>query len=92
MREVTLSTGSLLGHILWLRWFAQDINQIYSLKLDPKKEARFKVTRLSEYGERYKVFVIEKNTFESKFTLENYGINLSKEENVVIVDMLTWNG
>jgi len=70
----------------------KEINHIYSLKLDPKKEVRFKVTRLSEYGERYKLFVINKNTFESNFTLEDYGINLIQEDNKFIVDVLKWNG
>jgi TRAP transporter 4TM/12TM fusion protein len=70
----------------------KDINHIYSLKLDPKKEVRFKVTRLSEYGERYKLFVINKNTFENNFTLEDYGINLVKEDNKFIVAALKWNG
>jgi len=69
----------------------KEINQIYSLQLDPKREARIKVTRLSEYGERYKLFVINKNTFESKYTLEDYGINLIKEDNNFIVDNLKWN-
>ena len=57
----------------------KEINEINSLQLDAKKEVRFKVTRLSEYGERYKLFVINKNTFENNFTLEDYGINLIKE-------------
>jgi TRAP transporter 4TM/12TM fusion protein len=70
----------------------KEINQINSLKLDPKREARFKVTRLSEYGERYKLFVINKNAFENNFTLEDYGINLIKEEKKLIVDTLKWNG
>jgi len=70
----------------------KDINQIHSLKLETNKEARFKVTRLSAYGERYKLFVIEKNTFESKFTLEDYGINLIKEDDKILVDTLKWNG
>ena len=70
----------------------KEINQINSLKLDPKREARFKVTRLSEYGERYKLFVINKNVFENNFTLEDYGINLIKEEKKLIVDTLKWNG
>jgi TRAP transporter 4TM/12TM fusion protein len=70
----------------------KEINQIHSLKLDPKKEVRFKVTRLSAYGERYKLFVINKNTFENNFTLEDYGINLAKEGDKFIVDTLKWNG
>ena len=69
----------------------KEINQIQSLKLDPKKEVRFKVTRLSEYGERYKLFVINKNTFESNFSLEDYGINLVKQDDKFVVDSLRWN-
>ena len=69
----------------------EDTNQIHLLKLDPNKEARFKVTRLSEYGERYKLFVIEKNIFEKEFTVEDYGISLLKEDNKLIVDGLKWN-
>ena len=40
--------------------------EINSVVLDPKKEVRFKITRPSPYGERYKLFVIDKNTFEVK--------------------------
>ena len=47
----------------------RDLTQIHLLNLEPNREVRFKVTRLSEYGERYKLFVIEKNTFENNFTL-----------------------
>ena len=70
----------------------KDINQIQLLELDPKKEVRFKVTRPSEYGERYKLFVIEKNTFETKFNLDEYGISLIKEKKRIVVDTLKWNG
>ena len=60
-----------------------DINKIHLMKLDPNKEARFKVTRPSNYGERYKLFVIKKDTFEIEYSLEQYGISLIKEENVI---------
>ena len=69
-----------------------DINKIHLMKLDPNKEARFKVTRPSNYGERYKLFVIKKNTFETEYSLEQYGIRLIREDNRVIVDTLQWNG
>ena len=62
------------------------------LNLETNKEVRFKVTRPSEYGERYKLFIIKKNTFENKFNLEEYGINLIRDENKILVDTLTWNG
>jgi hypothetical protein len=70
----------------------QDINKINSVKLEPKKEVRFKVTRPSPYGERYKLFVINKNTFEEEYNIEEYGINLIKDKNRIVVDSLKWNG
>jgi TRAP transporter 4TM/12TM fusion protein len=70
----------------------KDLKQIHLLYLEPNKEVRLKVTRLSEYGERYKLFLIKKNTFEKTYTLENYGINLSLDENRIMVDNLKWNG
>ncbi len=70
----------------------KDMNEIQILELGPNREARFKVTRPSAYGERYKLFVIKKDTFETKFGLDEYGINLIKKENKIIVDNLKWNG
>ena len=40
---------------------------------------------------QYKLFIIEKNTFESKFNLDEYGISLIKEEKRIVVDNLKWN-
>jgi len=70
----------------------KELTKIHSLSFNPNQETRFKVTRLSEYGERYKLFVIEKNTYEYKFTLEEYGINFTEKDNNFIVDTLKWNG
>jgi len=70
----------------------KDLNQINLLELEPNKEVHIKVTRPSEYGERYKLFVINKNSFEKKYTLENYGINLIEDENRIVVDTIKWNG
>ena len=69
-----------------------DVNEIHLMKLDFNKEARFKVIRPSNYGERYKLFVIKKNTFEAEYSLEQYGISLIRDKNRVIVDTLKWNG
>jgi len=69
-----------------------DINMINKIKLDPKKEVRFKVTRISEYGERYKLFVINKDTFKEEYNIEEYGMSLVKENKRFIVDTLNWNG
>ncbi|MBD1166672.1 DUF3394 domain-containing protein, partial [Pelagibacterales bacterium SAG-MED07] len=49
-------------------------------------------TRITEYGERYKLFVINKNTFKTEYSAEEYGINIIAENNKYIVDTLTWNG
>ena len=36
--------------------------------------------------------MINKNTFKQEYSIEEYGINLVKEENKIIVDNLKWNG
>ena len=69
-----------------------NINEINKVKLDPKKEVRFKVTRVTEYGERYKLFVINKNSFENNYNIEEYGMKIIKENEKYIVDTLQWNG
>ena len=40
----------------------------------------------------YKLFVINKNTFEVEYNIEEYGINLINEDNKIVVDNLKWNG
>ena len=70
----------------------KDLSKIHLLSLNSDQETRFKVTRLSDYGERYKLFVIEKNTYDDNFTLEDYGINFIEKDNNFIVDTLKWNG
>ena len=70
----------------------KDLNKVYLANFETNKEVHIKVTRFSEYGERYKLFVIPKNSFEESFNLENYGLNIVKKENKIIVDNLKWNG
>ena len=69
-----------------------DIQQINQTQFDYKKEIRIKVTRFTEYGERYKLFVIEKNSFEKNFNIDEYGISLAVDNNNTVVDTLKWNG
>ena len=45
------------------------IEEINKKQFDYNKEIRIKITRLTEYGERYKLFVIEKNSFDENFSL-----------------------
>jgi len=70
--SISLLSPEFVLNKFYPKYNYKDINQIQLLELDPKKEVRFKVTRPSEYGERYKLFVIEKNTFETKFNLDEY--------------------
>jgi TRAP transporter 4TM/12TM fusion protein len=90
--SISLLSPEFVLNKFYPKYNYQDINNISSVILDPKKEVRFKVTRPSLYGDRYKLFVIDKNTFEEEYNLEDYGINLVKENNKIIVDNLKWNG
>ncbi|MDC3043783.1 TRAP transporter permease [Candidatus Pelagibacter sp.] len=68
------------------------IEEINNKQFDYNKEIRIKITRLTEYGERYKLFVIEKNSFDENFSLDDYGMSLVVEDNKTIIDTLKWNG
>ena len=65
---------------------------IQNLSFDPTKEVHIKVTRVTEYGERYKLFVIDKGKFENNYTLEEYGVTLTDQNDQLIVDKLNWKG
>ena len=90
--SISLLSPEFVLNKFYPKYNYQDINNINSVILDPKKEVRFKVTRPSLYGDRYKLFMNDKNTFEEEYNLEDYGINLVKENNKIIVDNLKWNG
>jgi hypothetical protein len=92
MISISLLSPEFVLNKFYPKYNYKDINNINSVILDPKKEVRFKITRPSPYGERYKLFVINKNSFEEKYSLEDYGISLVKEKNKIIVDNLKWNG
>jgi TRAP transporter 4TM/12TM fusion protein len=90
--SISLLAPEFVLNKFYPKYSYKDINKIHSIKFNPNKEARLKVTRPSNYGERYKLFVIEKNTFDTEYNLEQYGINLVRDENKIIVDTLQWNG
>ncbi|MDB4160204.1 TRAP transporter permease [Candidatus Pelagibacter sp.] len=90
--SISLLAPEFILNKFYPKYNYMDINKIHLIKVDFNKEARFKVTRPSNYGERYKLFVIKKNTFETEYSLEQYGISLIRAENRVIVDTLQWNG
>ena len=66
---------------------AEKITNIY---FDPDKEIHIKITRRTEYGDRYKLFVINKDTFGDKFNIENYGIKLIQDKNDLVVKNIDW--
>ena len=69
-----------------------DAEKINIIEFNPEREVHIKVTRRTEYGDRYKLFVIEKDIFEKKFSLEEYGVNLVNRDGRLTVDTLKWNG
>ena len=89
--SISLLSPEFVLNKFYPKYNYQDIDKINLIKLNPNKEVRFKVTRPSQYGDRYKLFVINKNTFETEFTIEDYGMNLIKNDNKIIVNTLKWN-
>ena len=90
--SISLLSPEFVLNKFYPKYNYQKTIEINSVVLDPKKEVRFKITRPSPYGERYKLFVIDKNTFEKEYNLEDYGISLVNENDKIIVDNLQWNG
>ena len=90
--SISLLSPDFVLNKFYPKYNYEEISKINSLKLDSGKEIQIKVTRPSLYGERYKLFVISKNTFEDHFTLEDYGITLLEQDEKIIVDNLKWNG
>ncbi len=70
----------------------KDLHQKEELILKSDNELRIKVTRQTEYGERYKLFVIPENSFEENYNLERLGISVVSQDGKIIVDNLKWNG
>ena len=64
--------------------------KIQSYYFDPKKEIHIKVTRRTEYGDRYKLIVINEGSFDKDFNLETYGLKLVEKDKNLIVQNLDW--
>jgi len=67
------------------------VGKIQSLYFNSNKEIHIKITRRTEYGERYKLFVINEGSFKNNFNLEAYGVKLAQVEDNLIVKNLDWN-
>jgi len=90
--SISLLSPDFILNKFYPKYNYKDLNNIHLVNLEPNKEVHLKITRLSEYGERYKLFVIQENTFKNNFNLEEYGINLVKDEDKIVVDTLKQNG
>jgi TRAP transporter 4TM/12TM fusion protein len=66
------------------------VEKITNIYFDPNKEIHIKITRRTEYGDRYKLFVINKDSFGDKFNIENYGIKLIHDKNDLVVKNIDW--
>ena len=68
------------------------VEKIVPLSLEANREVHIKVTRPSEYGDRYKLFVINKKSFNQNFNIQDYGVGLIEENNKIIINKVSWNG
>ena len=68
------------------------INNLEMVTLKPNHDVHIRVTRNTDYGERYKLFVIEKNSFDKNYSLEDYGVKLADQEGKMIINALDWKG
>ena len=68
------------------------ISNLQFINLEPDRDVHIRVTRRTEYGDRYKLFVIKKENFSENYSLEDYGVNLVDKEGRVTIEALKWNG
>ena len=68
------------------------VNHLEMVTLKPNHDVHIKVTRRTDYGDRYKLFVIEKGSFSENYSLKDYGISLIDQEGKIIIDTVKWNG
>ena len=68
------------------------ISNLQFINIEPDRDVHIRVTRRTEYGDRYKLFVINKDSFKENYSLEEYGVNLVDKEGRMTIDTLKWNG
>ena len=68
------------------------ITSLEMVTLKPNNDVHIKVTRRTDYGDRYKLFVIKKGSFKDNYSLEDYGISLVDQEGKTVIDTLDWKG
>ena len=68
------------------------ITNLQFINLKPGRDVYIKITRRTGYGDRYKLFLINKGSFEENYSLKDYGVNLVDKEGRITIDTLKWNG
>ena len=68
------------------------ITNLQFINLKPDRDVHIKITRRTGYGDRYKLFLINKGSFEENYSLKDYGVNLVDKEGRITIDTLKWNG
>ena len=68
------------------------ITNLQFVNLKPGRDVYIKITRRTGYGDRYKLFLINKSSFEENYSLKDYGVNLVDKEGRITIDTLKWNG
>jgi len=68
------------------------ISNLQFINIESDRDVHIRVTRRTGYGDRYKLFVINKDSFKENYSLEEYGINLVDKEGRMTIDTLKWNG
>tara|TARA_B100001123_G_C15312180_1_gene1024808 strand:- start:649 stop:3006 length:2358 start_codon:yes stop_codon:yes gene_type:complete len=67
------------------------ITNLEMVTLKPSHDVHIKITRRTEYGDRYKLFVIKKGSYDRNYSLEDYGITIINEEGRMTIDTIQWN-
>ncbi len=65
--------------------------EIKSLSFENEREIHLRITRRTEYGDRYKLFVIEREKFKKNYNLSEYGVNLVNKDDRLTVDSIKWD-
>ena len=69
--SISLLSPEFILNKFYPKFNYKDLNVVHNLKFEPNKEIYIKITRLSEYGERYKLFVVKRNSFKKDLILRN---------------------
>ena len=67
------------------------ISNLQFINLESDRDVHIRVTRRTEYGDRYKLFVVKKDSFKENYSLGDYGVNLVDQEGRITIETLKWN-